>query len=74
MATKKSFDFKLGDEVKIRRSSEGGVIAGRAHYVDSNPTYWLRYRRNDGVAADGWFSESEIELVRSSADTESASA
>lgn len=72
MATKKSFDFKLGDKLKIARSGEIGVVAGRAHYVDSNPTYWVRYTRADGVAADSWFNESELDLVEANAEEPAA--
>lgn len=63
MATKKTLAFKLGDKLKITRSGELGIVFGRATYVDSNPQFLLRYCRADGVAADGWFHESEVELV-----------
>jgi hypothetical protein len=66
MAVKKTFYFKLGDEVAIAESSERGVIIGRAHYLDQNPTYLLRYRAGDGRCVEQWWSESALVLVEGS--------
>lgn len=60
MATKKTFDFKLGDKVKIERSDEHGEVVGRAHYRDSNPNFLVAYVAADGRACEAWFQESEL--------------
>jgi hypothetical protein len=60
MAVKKTFDFKLGDEVAIEDSGERGEIIGRAHYLDTNPTYLLRYRAGDGRCVEQWWAESAL--------------
>ena len=66
MAVKKTFDFKLGDEVVIEESGERGVVIGRAHYTDANPGYLLRYRAGDGRCVEAWWSESALVRVEGS--------
>jgi hypothetical protein len=60
MAVKKTFAFKLEDMVKLDQSNEVGVIVGRAHYVDSNPTYYIRYKAADGRLIESWWNESAL--------------
>ncbi|WP_425962751.1 hypothetical protein [Rhizobium nepotum] len=59
MAVKKTFNFKLGDKVKLE-SNEDGTVIGRAHYIDSNPQYKLRYTAGDGRLTEVWWDESAI--------------
>jgi hypothetical protein len=66
MAVKKPFDFKLGDEVAIEESGERGVVVGRAHYLDQNPTYLLRYRAGDGRCVEQWWAESALVRIEGS--------
>lgn len=60
MAVKKNFAFKLGQGVTIKVSGEEGYIQGRAHYVDSNPQYNVRYKSADGRAVEAWWNESAL--------------
>ena len=60
MASKKTFDFKLGDRVKLAMSEERGSIIGRAHYLEADPQYDVRYVAADGRMVEGWLSETAI--------------
>lgn len=60
MAVKKSFAFKLGAHVTITASGETGTVQGRAHYVDANPSYYVRYKSADGRAVETWWNESAL--------------
>lgn len=59
MAVKKSFAFKLGERVKLE-SGETGTITGRAHYLDANPSYYVRYVAGDGRMVEAWWNESAL--------------
>ncbi len=59
MAVKKSFAFKLGDAVKLE-SGERCTVIGRAHYLDSNPQYMVRYVAADGRMTECWWAESAL--------------
>ena len=63
MAVKKTFDYKLGDAVKLVLSGEKGTVLGRAHYVDRNPVYYIRYLAADGRQGEDWWNESAIEAA-----------
>lgn len=63
MATKRTFTFKLDQPVKLRDSNETGRVIGRAHFVDSNPQYHIRYRAGDGRVVESWWNESAVEAV-----------
>lgn len=63
MATKRTFAFKLDQPVKLRDSDETGHVIGRAHYVDSNPQYQIRYKAGDGRVVESWWYETAIEAV-----------
>lgn len=60
MATKKTFDFKLGDSVNLALSGEKGEIVGRAHYVNAIPSYLVRYVAADGRQIETWLAEDAI--------------
>lgn len=64
MATKKTFDFKLGDDVEIVVSGERGTVIGRAHYTNSNPTYLVRYKAGDGRMVECWINEDALKAER----------
>jgi hypothetical protein len=57
------FRFTLGQRVKITCSGETGEIVGRAEYVNSEPCYYIRYARADGVADNSWWAESALEAA-----------
>lgn len=56
--------FKLGDEVIVRRSGERGMIVGRATYLDSTPSNFIRYTAAGGRYCEAWLVDSELELVK----------
>jgi hypothetical protein len=60
MASKKTFNFKLGDQVKLATSSETGTVIGRAHYVNQDPQYYVRYLAADGRQTEAWWAEDGI--------------
>ncbi|PZR90326.1 MAG: hypothetical protein DI537_19105 [Stutzerimonas stutzeri] len=62
MAVKKTFEFKLGDEVSLQ-SGESGTVIGRAHYLDMNPQYMVRYTAADGRLTECWWAESALTAV-----------
>ncbi len=59
MAVKKTFEFKLGVKVELK-SGEKGEVIGRAHYIDANPQYHIRYTAADGRLVQCWWDESAI--------------
>jgi hypothetical protein len=54
------FRFGLGSTPTITVSGEVGLVVGRAEYLNSEPSYLLQYRRNDGIAAEEWWRESAL--------------
>ncbi len=63
MATKKTFNFKLGDGVKLSLSGETGSVIGRAHYTNVDPQYYVRYVGADGRQIETWQSEDALVKV-----------
>lgn len=63
MAVKKTFDFKLGIRVKLVESDEQGTIIGRAHYLDVNPQYLVRYKDANGHLLECWWHESAVVAI-----------
>lgn len=51
-----TFKFNLGDEVTLQISGESGTVIGRAEYVNSTPSYYVRYRSADGRAIEAWWT------------------
>lgn len=62
MPVKKTFNFKLGENVTLA-SGENGTVIGRAHFIDSNPQYQVRYRAGDGRLTEVWWAESAIAVA-----------
>ncbi len=62
MAVKKTFAYKLGDNVTLE-SGEAGAVIGRAHYTDSNPQYKIRYTAADGRLTECWWDESAVSIT-----------
>ena len=60
MATKKKFEFALGDRVSLTESGETGEIIARGQYINSNPTYLIRYVAGDGRQTEQWWAEDAI--------------
>lgn len=54
------FRFSLGATPAITVSGEIGLVVGRAEYLNSEPSYLLQYRRNDGIADEQWWRESAL--------------
>lgn len=57
---KKAFRFELRQQATIQASGESGEVLGRAEYATSEPSYFLRYKRADGVACEAWWPESAL--------------
>ena len=57
------FSFSLGQEVRLVRSGEAGVVIGRAEYTDSNPSYFVRYAAGDGRLDERWWAQSALEAA-----------
>ena len=60
MATKRTFNFKLTDTVKIDASGETGEVVARMQSIDTQPQYSVRYRAGDGRAVEQWWGESAL--------------
>lgn len=54
------FKFSLGQEVTIAVSGETGVITGRAEYLASQNSYYLRHKAADGRAVQAWWEEDAL--------------
>lgn len=55
-----AFKFVLGDKVKFT-SGECGEVLGRAEYVHSENTYYVRYVSGTGCLTEAWWSESALQ-------------
>ncbi|WP_313609855.1 hypothetical protein [Rhizobium sp.] len=72
MAVKKTFDFKLSQNVGLAlskkrpaqfnepRPTETGVVIGRSQYTNCNPQYLVRYVAADGRQIEEWLAEDAI--------------
>lgn len=72
MASKKTFNFKLNDAVALAgsfaitdamgntKAVETGVVVGRAHYINSDPQYYVRYTTAQGCQVEQWLAEDAI--------------
>ncbi len=56
----KTFEFELGQMVRLRTSEEQGHVAGRAEYEAAEPAYYVRYRGGDGRQVECWWGESAL--------------
>lgn len=57
------FAFQLGATVVISASGETGEVVGRAEYLTAEPSYFIRYRANDGRAVQDWWTQSALKLA-----------
>lgn len=58
-----SVNFKLGDRVEIKISSEKGDVIGLAQYIDMPPQFFINYKSADGRATKDWFQASELKKL-----------
>lgn len=56
-------NFKLGDRVEIKISSERGEIVGIAQYIDMPDQFFINYKSADGRATKDWFNKTELNKV-----------
>ncbi|MGU3386999.1 hypothetical protein ACLBYG_20985 [Methylobacterium sp. D53M] len=61
-----TFQFDLGQRVKLKDSEEQGSVVGRAEYQESSPSYFVRYRTADGCLTEAWWSGSALVAAGSS--------
>lgn len=54
------FAFSLNEQVKLVLSGEKGVVLGIAKYVETNPSFYVRFVAADGRQCEGWFSEQAL--------------
>ena len=64
-----TFQFELGQQVKLTGSGEQGYVAGRAEYQDSPPSYFIRYRAADGRLTEAWWSGSALTAFEAASST-----
>lgn len=55
-----NFRFNLNASVTIEASGESGFVIGRAEYINSGNSYLVRYKTNEGSAAEAWWSEDAL--------------
>lgn len=60
----KKFKFKLGQQVCISVSGEAGEVVGRAEYLETENSYYLRYKSADGRAVQAWWEASALALYQ----------
>lgn len=56
-------NFKLGDRVEIKISSERGEIVGIAQYIDMPDQFFINYKSADGRATKDWFNKTELKKI-----------
>lgn len=54
------FTFELGQDVSIKSSGETGTVIGRAEYLHTENSYFIRYCAADGRAHEVWWGESAL--------------
>lgn len=59
----KTFEFELNQQVSLRCSGEQGNVIGRAEYIESTPSYYIRYKAADGRAVESWWSGSALQAA-----------
>lgn len=55
-----SFNFEMNQHVCIAASGEVGQVVGRAEYVNSANSYFVRYIARDGRAVEQWWAEDAL--------------
>lgn len=54
------FHFAIGQEVTIDSSGESGTVIGRAKYIISTNSYFVRYKASDGRATEAWWQQDAL--------------
>lgn len=54
------FEFEIGQGVQLAMSGEEGYVIGRAEYMESVPSYFVRYRAGDGRQVEAWWSGASL--------------
>jgi len=54
------FKFQLGQRAVIQVSGEEGEVVGRAEYNNAEPSYFVRYKTAQGLAATEWWTEQAL--------------
>lgn len=54
------FQFALGQSVRLEQSKETGKVIGRAEYVNSQPSYLVRYICADGRQVETWWGQDAL--------------
>lgn len=57
------FEFSIGQSARIRESRESGIIVSRAEHQSAENNYLLRYKNNQGIAVEQWWTESALEAA-----------
>jgi hypothetical protein len=55
--------FELSDHVRLSLSDEHGIVIGKAVYVNSDPSYLIRYKAGDGRQVENWQPEDALALA-----------
>lgn len=55
----KEFSHELGEQVELN-SGEKGVVIARAEYLESEPSYLIRYVAADQRLTEAWWSGQAI--------------
>ena len=58
----KEFKYKVDDVVKLIETDEYGTVIGRAEYLHSENSYYIRYKNATGNQVIAWWVESSIVL------------
>ena len=55
-----TFKWELGERVSFEQSDECGLVVGRAEYLTSEPSYYVRYQAADGRQVEQWWGQSAL--------------
>ena len=58
-----AFKYPLKAKATLIDSGETGMIIGRGEYVESKPSYLIRYQARTGSLVEQWWPESAIASV-----------
>ena len=59
-----TFKFNLKQKVSIVISGESGTIRARSDAVDCSNRYFVAYKSAQGIAAEAWVSEDQLEAAQ----------
>jgi hypothetical protein len=55
-----SFNFMLGQEIKIARTQQPGKITARTEYAYNESQYYVEFVDTKGEAVGRWYTEHEL--------------